>query len=157
MGYVDDENKREIEIERGDISRLGSGSVFYLKSYASPTREKLRIYAFFANEINENTKVWNPSLQVMILNCIFSSFFFDSQLLKPSNKCLIIPSHCFLFSFPFDDDSFISFFQKEAFTGAYSYLSNFVLGFDKRVLQAAFQVRIGGAWKVLVCKSFSLN
>lgn len=53
--------------------------------------------------------------------------------------CLIIPS-CFLFACPFDDN-FLSLFLQLEYFGAYSKISDLVLGFDERVLQVAFKVR----------------
>ncbi|XP_058069095.1 vicilin-like seed storage protein At2g18540 isoform X2 [Magnolia sinica] len=84
LEWVDDKDMNRLDLQPGDVYRLESGSVFYVHSHANPTREKLRIDAFFTNRNNESSQ--------------------------------------------------------ETYFGAYSTLSDLVLGFDKRVLQMAFKV-----------------
>ncbi|KAM4118108.1 hypothetical protein ACB094_02G175800 [Castanea mollissima] len=40
---------RRVDLRRGDIHRLKSGSIFYVHSSLQPERQKLRIYAIFTN------------------------------------------------------------------------------------------------------------
>jgi hypothetical protein len=40
---------RRVNVRRGDIYRLQAGSIFYIQSSLAPERQKLRIYAIFAN------------------------------------------------------------------------------------------------------------
>lgn len=40
---------RRVDLRRGDIYRLKSGSIFYVLSSLQPERQKLRIYAIFTN------------------------------------------------------------------------------------------------------------
>eukprot|EP00268_Persea_americana_P045214 TRINITY_DN4603_c0_g2_i6.p1 TRINITY_DN4603_c0_g2~~TRINITY_DN4603_c0_g2_i6.p1 ORF type:complete len:720 (-),score=230.91 TRINITY_DN4603_c0_g2_i6:227-2386(-) len=84
FGWVDNEEAHRMEIQKGDIYTIESGSIFYVQSLAEPTKEKLMIYALFTNKISENAQ--------------------------------------------------------ETFNVAYSNLNDWVLGFDKRILQMAFQV-----------------
>lgn len=46
---VDQDEMRRVNVRRGDIYRLGAGSIFYVQSSLAPERQKLRIYAIFAN------------------------------------------------------------------------------------------------------------
>lgn len=63
IGWVDDRDMYRMDIERGDIYRLESGSIFYVQSYAETPLDKLRIYALFrTGEIGENSQV--PTLSV---------------------------------------------------------------------------------------------
>lgn len=51
MNWVDEEKERTLELRRGDVFRLRSGTVFYLHSNLESERdeftEKLRVYAIF--------------------------------------------------------------------------------------------------------------
>ncbi|KAE7999893.1 hypothetical protein FH972_004281 [Carpinus fangiana] len=46
---VDQDEMRRVNVRRGDIYRLQAGSIFYIQSSLAPERQKLRIYAIFAN------------------------------------------------------------------------------------------------------------
>ncbi|XP_072982232.1 vicilin-like seed storage protein At4g36700 [Typha latifolia] len=48
------ESTKSIDVERGDVYRLEQGAVFYVQSYPSQTREKLRIHAIFTTVDREN-------------------------------------------------------------------------------------------------------
>ncbi|XP_072978898.1 LOW QUALITY PROTEIN: vicilin-like seed storage protein At4g36700 [Typha angustifolia] len=48
------ESTKSIDVERGDVYRLEQGTVFYVQSYPSQTREKLRIHAIFNTVDREN-------------------------------------------------------------------------------------------------------
>ncbi|KAI3966245.1 hypothetical protein MKW92_018566 [Papaver armeniacum] len=55
MRWIDEENKKNhIDVEKGDIYRFPSGSVFYMRSNLESTREKLRIYSIFTDSNIEN-------------------------------------------------------------------------------------------------------
>ncbi|KAI3840275.1 hypothetical protein MKW92_000524 [Papaver armeniacum] len=55
MRWIDEENKQNhIDVEKGDIYRFPSGSVFYMRSNLESTREKLRIYSIFTDSNIEN-------------------------------------------------------------------------------------------------------
>ncbi|XP_068655265.1 vicilin-like seed storage protein At2g18540 [Aristolochia californica] len=84
LAWTDDTKMRQLDVVRGDIYRLPSGSVFHVKSHAEPTRERLRIFAFFTSRANENLH--------------------------------------------------------GTFLEAYSTLTDLILGFDKEILQMAFNV-----------------
>lgn len=60
VSYLQEDYKhgtQSIDVKHGDVYRLEQGSVFYVESNPSPTREKLRIHAVF-NAMNiENTAV----------------------------------------------------------------------------------------------------
>ncbi|KAF8409928.1 hypothetical protein HHK36_002447 [Tetracentron sinense] len=86
LSWVYGDEKNQIDIRRGDIFRLGLGSVFYVRSSLESTREKLRIHAIFTTANDENS------------------------------------------------------YERSIRAGAYSTLSDLVLGFDKKVLQAGFGV-----------------
>ncbi|KAI3901909.1 hypothetical protein MKW98_027206 [Papaver atlanticum] len=61
MRWIDEENKKNhIDVEKGDIYRFLSGSVFYMRSNLESTREKLRIYSIFTDSNIENP----PSLYI---------------------------------------------------------------------------------------------
>nr|CAD1837765.1 unnamed protein product [Ananas comosus var. bracteatus] len=58
VSYLQEDYKhgtQSIDVERGDVYRLEQGSVFYVESNPSPTREKLRIHAVFNTMNIENT------------------------------------------------------------------------------------------------------
>lgn len=57
FGWVDNEEAHRMEIQKGDIYTIESGSIFYVQSLAEPTKEKLMIYALFTNKISENAQV----------------------------------------------------------------------------------------------------
>ncbi|XP_026457928.1 vicilin-like seed storage protein At2g18540 [Papaver somniferum] len=55
MRWIDEENKKNhIDVEKGDIYRFPSGSVFYMRSNLESTREKLRVYSIFTDSNIEN-------------------------------------------------------------------------------------------------------
>ncbi|KAA8547327.1 hypothetical protein F0562_003809 [Nyssa sinensis] len=83
LTWADEEEKRRLNLRRGDVYRLKTGTVFSLQSDLQPERQKLRIYAIFANSADD---LHQPSI------------------------------------------------------GVYSSIRDMLIGFDKRVLQAAFQV-----------------
>ncbi|KAI3833783.1 hypothetical protein MKX03_016815 [Papaver bracteatum] len=57
MRWIDEENKKNhIDVEKGDIYRFPSGSVFYIRSNLDSTREKLRIYSIFTDSNIENSQ-----------------------------------------------------------------------------------------------------
>lgn len=51
LNWIDEEKERTLELRRGDVFRLRSGTVFYLHSNLESERdefpEKLRVYAIF--------------------------------------------------------------------------------------------------------------
>lgn len=57
FGWVVDEDAHRMEIQKGDIYTIESGSIFYIQSLAEPTKEKLMIYALFTKKISENAQV----------------------------------------------------------------------------------------------------
>ncbi|KAG9440939.1 hypothetical protein H6P81_021104 [Aristolochia fimbriata] len=54
LAWTDESNQRQLDVVRGDIYRLPSGSIFHVKSHVKPTRERLRIFAFFTRRASEN-------------------------------------------------------------------------------------------------------
>lgn len=49
-----DKDKRDgVMIQRGDVLRLKSGTIFYMQSSLDDERRKLRIYAIFANSVGD--------------------------------------------------------------------------------------------------------
>ncbi|KAK1317770.1 hypothetical protein QJS10_CPA05g01181 [Acorus calamus] len=54
VSYIGEEKKNEIQVERGDVYRLESGSVFYVRSHADPTGVRLRIHAIFTDVFEDN-------------------------------------------------------------------------------------------------------
>ncbi|KAJ8451809.1 hypothetical protein Cgig2_007292 [Carnegiea gigantea] len=81
---ADDDELKRVELQRGDVHRVRSGSLFYLHSSLESERPRLRIIAIFASDD-------------------------ELELIEP-------------------------------FVGPYSSINDLIRGFDKRVLQAAFQV-----------------
>ncbi|KAF9620272.1 hypothetical protein IFM89_011007 [Coptis chinensis] len=68
LSWADEEaNKNHIDVKRGDIYRLQSGSVFFVKSSLESAREKLRVCAIFTDELNtENPHVPEDVIDSMI-------------------------------------------------------------------------------------------
>ncbi|GFY94013.1 RmlC-like cupins superfamily protein [Actinidia rufa] len=81
--WVDEDEKRTVNLRRGDVYRLQPGTAFSVQSNLEAERQKLRIYALFTNSIED---LQEPSM------------------------------------------------------GTYSSIRDLILGFDKKVLQAAFNV-----------------
>ncbi|CAA6657557.1 unnamed protein product [Spirodela intermedia] len=53
VSWVSDGETIDLEVKRGDIYRIGSGSVFYVRSHPDPLRQKLRIHAIFTTSTSE--------------------------------------------------------------------------------------------------------
>ncbi|CAH9067284.1 unnamed protein product [Cuscuta europaea] len=53
INWTDGDETKQLELKKGDIYRLRPGSVFYIQSSLEMERQKLRIYAFFANAEND--------------------------------------------------------------------------------------------------------
>ncbi|XP_074309088.1 uncharacterized protein LOC141643715 isoform X2 [Silene latifolia] len=83
LSWTEGDDINKVSLQRGDVYRMKSGTLFYLHSNVDPERSRFRIIALFSNP--------------------------DEQLLGPS-------------------------------VGPYSSVTDLVRGFDKPVLQAAFQV-----------------
>ncbi|PSS36456.1 Vicilin-like seed storage protein [Actinidia chinensis var. chinensis] len=81
--WVDEDEKRTVNLRQGDVYRLQPGTAFSVQSNLEAERQKLRIYALFTNSIED---LQEPSM------------------------------------------------------GRYSSIRDLILGFDKKVLQAAFNV-----------------
>lgn len=52
MSWVDEEDQNQIDVKRGDIFRIQSGSVFFVTSSLDSEREKLRISTIFTPSIS---------------------------------------------------------------------------------------------------------
>ncbi|MQM15061.1 hypothetical protein Taro_047998 [Colocasia esculenta] len=48
VSWVDEGETYDLEVESGDVYRIGSGCVIYMRSHPDPLREKLRVYAIFS-------------------------------------------------------------------------------------------------------------
>lgn len=57
VSWVSDGETIDLEVKRGDIYRIGSGSVFYVRSHPDPLRQKLRIQAIFTTSTSEASPV----------------------------------------------------------------------------------------------------
>ncbi|CAH9141969.1 unnamed protein product [Cuscuta epithymum] len=53
INWTDGDETKQLELRKGDIYRLRPGTVFYIQSSLEMERQKLRIYAFFANAEND--------------------------------------------------------------------------------------------------------
>lgn len=49
ISWTDEDETKKVELKRGDIYRLRPGTFFYIESSLEMERQKLRIYALFAN------------------------------------------------------------------------------------------------------------
>lgn len=56
LSFTEGGEMRRLSLRRGDLYRLEEGSIFFLQSNLEAEREKLRVYAIFAN--NDNIQVW---------------------------------------------------------------------------------------------------
>ncbi|CAN1121821.1 Vicilin-like seed storage protein At2g18540 [Linum perenne] len=83
LSWGDGEDVKRVDLRRGDVYRVESGSVFFLQSDLDAERHKLRVHAIFTTTDED---IWEPSI------------------------------------------------------GAYSSISDLVLGFDNKLLQSAFGV-----------------
>ncbi|KAK9136385.1 hypothetical protein Syun_015715 [Stephania yunnanensis] len=84
LNWVGEEKMNEIKVERGDVYRLHTGSVFYLQSSLESTREKLRIHAIFTNSTDDQN-------QQRMFSGAYSSVAdmvlgFDARVLKSAFK-----------------------------------------------------------------------
>ncbi|KAK9113162.1 hypothetical protein Scep_020681 [Stephania cephalantha] len=84
LNWVGEEKMNEIKVERGDVYRLHTGSVFYLQSSLESTREKLRIHAIFTNSTDDQN-------QQRMFSGVYSSVAdmvlgFDARVLKSAFK-----------------------------------------------------------------------
>ncbi|XP_058228586.1 vicilin-like seed storage protein At2g18540 [Rhododendron vialii] len=53
LSWVDEDEMRRVNLQRGDVYRLPTGSVFFLQSNLEQERQKLRIYSLFTNSIQD--------------------------------------------------------------------------------------------------------
>ncbi|KAL3525414.1 hypothetical protein ACH5RR_013786 [Cinchona calisaya] len=83
LSYKDEHKRENVTLERGDVYRLESGTVFFIQSDLDPTRQKLRIYAIFGNvgeDLREPSE-YGPysSIRDLVLG-------FDEKVLKETFK-----------------------------------------------------------------------
>ncbi|XP_027178581.1 vicilin-like seed storage protein At2g18540 [Coffea eugenioides] len=83
LSYRDEHKRENTTIRRGDVYRLGSGSVFFIQSDVDLERQKLRIYAIFGNageDLREPTE-YGPysSIRDLVLG-------FDKKILQETFK-----------------------------------------------------------------------
>ncbi|XXG52637.1 hypothetical protein AAC387_Pa03g0912 [Persea americana] len=84
IGWVDDRDMYRMDIERGDIYRLESGSIFYVQSDAETPLDKLRIYALFrTGEIGENSQENFPGVYSNLSDLVLG---FDKKVLQMTFK-----------------------------------------------------------------------
>ncbi|KAE9466951.1 hypothetical protein C3L33_01148, partial [Rhododendron williamsianum] len=53
LSWVEEDEMRHVNLQRGDVYRLPMGSVFFLQSNLEQERQKLRIYSLFTNSIQD--------------------------------------------------------------------------------------------------------
>ncbi|KAI8542377.1 hypothetical protein RHMOL_Rhmol08G0134100 [Rhododendron molle] len=53
LSWIDEDEMRRVNLQRGDVYRLPTGSVFFLQSNLEQERQKLRIYSLFTNSIQD--------------------------------------------------------------------------------------------------------
>lgn len=115
-----DDKIHTMPIKRGDINRLRPGSVFFVQSDLQTERQKLRIYAIFANT-DDDVYVREPlpfSHVQFALNWLDIITNFRILLLSIMLKKLM----------------------QDPTIGAYSSVRDLVRGFDTKVLRSAFKV-----------------
>ncbi|CAL5371177.1 unnamed protein product [Camellia sinensis] len=78
LSWVDEDEMRRVNLQRGDVYRMQHGTVFFVQSNLEPERQKLRIYAIFTNSIDDlhepNMRVYS-SIRDLILG-------FDNKVLQ---------------------------------------------------------------------------
>ncbi|KAF5958162.1 hypothetical protein HYC85_005387 [Camellia sinensis] len=75
LSWVDEDEMRRVNLQRGDVYRMQHGTVFFVQSNLELERQKLRIYAIFTNPIDEpNMRVYS-SIRDLILG-------FDNKVLQ---------------------------------------------------------------------------
>ncbi|XP_062076124.1 vicilin-like seed storage protein At2g18540 [Humulus lupulus] len=83
LSWANEEEKRRVNLKRGDIFRLDPGSIFYIQSDLETKRESLRIYAIFPNSDDEYSIVPSIGAYSSIRNLVRG---FDKITLKRAFK-----------------------------------------------------------------------
>lgn len=59
LSWTEGDDLNKVSLQRGDVYKLKSGTLFYLHSILEPERTRLRIIAIFANPEEERLQVKN--------------------------------------------------------------------------------------------------
>lgn len=57
LSWANENEVKQIDLERGDVYKLDSGSVFYMESKRDSMGTELKVHAFFTSMSEDNTHV----------------------------------------------------------------------------------------------------
>ncbi|KAH7851891.1 hypothetical protein Vadar_017951 [Vaccinium darrowii] len=80
LSWVNEDEMRRVDLQRGDVYRLPTGTVFFVQSNLEQERQKLRIYSIFTNSIQDMHK---PYMGAAAYSSIHDLVFgFDKKTLR---------------------------------------------------------------------------
>ena len=64
ISWISPGEATDLDLKKGDIYRIGSGSVFYVRSHPDPLRQKLRIHAIFTPPTSDSSAISHSFLPI---------------------------------------------------------------------------------------------